>query len=54
MQKRKLGKTRLEIGELGLGTEYLNGQDADTCERVIRGAFDAGVTYYDVLFAFEV
>ncbi len=52
MKTRVLGRTGLEVGVLGLGTEYLNGQDAATYRRVVRAASDNGVNYIDVLYAF--
>ena len=53
MEKRILGRTKIEVGALGLGTEYLNGQDAQTCDAVIRRAVEHGVSYFDILFAFN-
>lgn len=52
MKTRTLGRTGLEVGILGLGTEYLDGQDAETYERVLRTAVDGGVNYIDVLFSY--
>ena len=52
MKRRTLGRTGLEGGELGLGTEYLNGQDASTYNRVLKTAVDSGVNYIDVLFSY--
>ena len=52
MKTRTLGRTGLEVGILGLGTEYLNGQDAQTYKGVLRTAIDGGVNYIDVLFSY--
>lgn len=52
MKTRTLGRTGMEVGILGLGTEYLNGQDAQTYEEVLKTAVDAGVNYIDVLFSY--
>lgn len=53
MNRRTLGRTGLEIGVLGIGTEYLNGQDAETYDAVLHTAAECGVNYIDVLFAFS-
>ena len=52
MQKRKLGKSNLEVSALGLGCMGLSfGYGAPVARaegvRLIRGAFDAGVTFFD-------
>ncbi len=52
MKTCTLGKTDLKVGELGLGTEYLNGQDRDTVVSVIRKAIDRGINYFDLIFSF--
>ncbi len=52
METRKLGRTGLTVGAVGLGTEYLNGQPGAVVTEVLREAIDRGVNYIDVLFAF--
>ena len=52
MQKRQLGKSGLEVSELGLGCMGMSfgfGPPKDTAEmtRVIHAAVDAGVTFFD-------
>src|SRR4030081_2518806 len=52
MQKRKLGKSNLEVSALGLGCMGMSfgyGPAADTKEMisVIRAAVDLGVTFFD-------
>ena len=53
MEMRTLGRTGIEVGALGLGTEYLNGRDMQTVIDVIRRAVDCGLNYFDVLFSFR-
>ncbi|MBU0492792.1 MAG: aldo/keto reductase [Chloroflexi bacterium] len=52
MQVRTLGHTGLNVSEIGLGTEYLNGQPRETVVSVIHQALDRGVNYIDVVFGF--
>jgi aryl-alcohol dehydrogenase-like predicted oxidoreductase len=52
MQKRKLGKSNLEVSALGLGCMGLSfgyGQAVDKQQGIslIRAAFDRGVTFFD-------
>ena len=51
MQFRKLGSTGLDVGVIGLGTEYLNGQPREAVVSVVREAIARGVNYLDVLFS---
>jgi hypothetical protein len=46
---RKLGKTNIEISEIGLGTEHLEKQSGDTINSVIRTAVDNGVNFIDLV-----
>jgi len=48
MQYRKLGKTGLEVGAIGLGTEHLE-RSRSTMEDVLRIAVGAGVNYIDLI-----
>lgn len=55
MKKRRLGK--LEVSEIGYGTmsfssTYGPSPDRQEAIRVIRGAFDLGVTYFDTAEAY--
>jgi predicted aldo/keto reductase-like oxidoreductase len=53
VQQRTLGRTGIEVGEIGLGTEYLHGQSPETVAAVVREAVDAGVTYFDILWPYR-
>lgn len=48
MYFRKLGKTDLNVGVIGLGTEFLWHEPKDTVVSVIHEALDNGVNYYDL------
>ncbi|MFX0182003.1 MAG: aldo/keto reductase [Candidatus Hodarchaeota archaeon] len=52
MKYRILGKFSKKISEIGLGTEYLARQSAETIIQTVHAAFEAGINYFDVLFAF--
>jgi len=52
MRYRTLGRTGLKVGEIGLGTEYLNGPSRETVGAVVAEAVEAGVNYFDVLYSF--
>src|SRR5271167_643099 len=57
MQKRKLGKSNLEVSALGLGCMGMSsgyGPAADQQEMIslIRGAVDRGVTFFDTAEAY--
>lgn len=52
MRYRRLGRTGVEVGEIGLGTEYLHGQPRETVVSVVAEAVEGGVNYVDVIFSF--
>lgn len=52
MERRRLGRTGLEVGVVSLGTEYLVEATRETVVEVVREAVAGGVSYFDVLFAY--
>ena len=50
MRLRKLGKTGLEVSEIGLGTEFLREQSKNTVISVIQEAIKHGINYFDIVF----
>jgi hypothetical protein len=52
MEYRMLGRTGLQVGVIGLGTEYLTEASRRTVVSVVREAVASGVNYFDVLYAF--
>jgi predicted aldo/keto reductase-like oxidoreductase len=52
LQHRKLGRTGLDVGAIGLGTEYLYGQSQETVVSVVHEATERGVNYIDLLLPF--
>ena len=52
MKTRKLGKTGLDVGIVGLGTEYLHKRSRETVVSVVREAIERGVNYMDLVFTF--
>ncbi len=51
MQYRTLGRTGLQVSEIGLGTEHLLEQPRDQAVEVIHAAIERGVNYFDVFWA---
>jgi len=51
MHYRPLGRTGLQVGAIGLGTEYLIEQTDAKVAAVIHAALDGGVNYFDLFFA---
>jgi aryl-alcohol dehydrogenase-like predicted oxidoreductase len=48
MQKRKLGKSSLEVSVVGLGCNNFGGRsDFESTRRVVHKAFDLGITLFD-------
>ena len=52
MKFRDLGRTDLNVSIIGLGTEYLNGQQRETVISVVHKAIERGVNYIDMVFSF--
>src|SRR5438552_1566310 len=57
MQKRKLGKSNLEVSALGLGCMGLSygygpAADKDDAIKLIRTAFERGITFFDTAEAY--
>ena len=48
---RKLGRTGLDVGVVGLGAEYLEHEPANTVISVVHRAIDGGVNYIDLFMA---
>jgi predicted aldo/keto reductase-like oxidoreductase len=51
MEFRKLGRTGVNVGVVGLGMEYLEKASQDTVASVVRTALDNGVNYFDLWMA---
>jgi predicted aldo/keto reductase-like oxidoreductase len=49
MEQRKLGRTGLDVGAIGLGTEHIE-QKVETMDAILGAAVDAGVNYVDLLY----
>ena len=49
MEFRKLGRTGLDVGAIGLGTEHLE-RSRGARKEVLRVAIEAGVNYIDLLY----
>lgn len=51
MRYRKLGRTGVEVSEIGLGTEYLKDVPREITVSVVHEAIDRGVNYIDMFYA---
>jgi predicted aldo/keto reductase-like oxidoreductase len=51
METTKLGRTGLDVGAIGIGTEHMHGQPRETVVSTLRAAVERGVNYFDVIFA---
>jgi uncharacterized protein len=51
MKYRTLGRTALDVGIIGLGTEYLINRPRKTVLNVIHAALARGINYFDLFFA---
>lgn len=51
MRYRKLGRTGVRVGIVGLGTEYLEPASKATVTSVVHAALDGGVNYIDLFMA---
>lgn len=51
MKYRKLGNTGFEVSEVGIGGEYMEGQDRKTVETAMHAAMDGGVNILDVFMS---
>ena len=47
MQKRRLGRTNLQVPIVGFGGTWISEIDKTTAVDVVRSAFDLGITYFD-------
>ena len=51
MRYRKLGRTTVDVGVVGLGAEHLEHVSRDTVISVVNEALDQGVNYIDLFMA---
>lgn len=51
MNYTQLGRTGLDVGVIGIGTEHMRGQPRETVVSTLRTAVEQGVNYFDVIFA---
>jgi predicted aldo/keto reductase-like oxidoreductase len=47
LQKRKLGRTNLEVSVIGFGAMWLPELKADECVKVVKRAIELGINYFD-------
>ena len=48
MEFRRLGKTNIDVGIIGLGTEYIWHDPLEKVEEVVLEAIESGVNYIDI------
>jgi len=53
MKFMELGRTGLEVSEIGIGTEHLFNQSKNTVKSVILSAIENKINYFDVLFSVQ-
>ena len=51
MNYRRLGKTNLQVSEVGFGGEHIDGTPYENVDRVINTAIDAGVNIIDIFMS---
>jgi uncharacterized protein len=47
VQKRRLGRTNLEVSAVGFGGTWISQLSLDEATKVVRRAFELGITYFD-------
>jgi len=47
VQKRRLGRTGLQVGIVGFGGTWISELAVDEALEVVRHAYDCGITYFD-------
>ncbi len=47
MRKRRLGRTGLEVSQVGLGGTWIANLDPAEASKVVRTAFELGISYFD-------
>ncbi|MFW9916150.1 MAG: aldo/keto reductase [Candidatus Thorarchaeota archaeon] len=52
MKYRSLGNASVDIGEIGLGTEYLSRQSPETIKKTVEFAISADINLFDLVFTF--
>lgn len=51
MQKRLLGRTKIEVGEIGFGCEGFDGKTPTECQKMVDYALQNGINCYDMYTA---
>jgi aryl-alcohol dehydrogenase-like predicted oxidoreductase len=47
LQKRRFGRTGLQVSIVGFGGTWISEISADEAKKVVRRAFDLGINYFD-------